>query len=116
MLLATAFLVGCCVLPFHGVMHKLMPLCETAASMMRGDTHADHDHDAAPPAPARDKQEPVKRIATEVPDALRLTAVKATQRAIAPTATTSYRSFITLGAMRCDQDVGLHTLVETFLI
>ena len=117
-LLATAFLVGCCVLPFHAVMHKLMPLCEMAASVMRGDTHAEHehDHDAVPPAPARDKQEPVKRIVTEVPDAFRLAAVTATQPAIAPTAATSYRSFITLGAMRCDRDVGLHVLVETFLI
>lgn len=116
-LLATAFLVGCCVLPFHGVMHKLMPLCEMAANVMRGDNHADHehDHDAVPP-PAREKQEPVKRIATEVPDAFRLAAMTATTRAIAPTATTAYRSFITLGAMRCDRDVGLHVLVETFLI
>ena len=116
-LLATAFLVGCCVLPFHGVMHKLMPLCEMAANVMRGDSHADHehDHDAVPP-PAREKQEPVKRIATEVPDAFRLAAMTATLRVIAPTATTAYRSFITLGAMRCDRDVGLHVLVETFLI
>ena len=117
-LLATAFLVGCCVLPFHGEMHKLMPLCEMAANVMRGDNHADHehDHDAVPPAPAREKQEPVKRIATEVPDAFRLAAMTATTRAIAPTATTAYRSFITLVAMRCDRDVGLHVLVETFLI
>lgn len=117
-LLATAFLVGCCVLPFHGVMHKLMPLCEMAANVMRGDNHAnhEHDHDAVPPAPAREKQEPVKRIATEVPDAFRLAAMTATTRAIAPTATTAYRSFIALGAMRCDRDVGLHVLVETFLI
>ena len=36
--------------------------------------------------------------------------------AIAPSATNGYRSFITLGAVRCDLDVGLHVLVETFLI
>ena len=117
-LLATVFLVGCCVLPFHQVMHKLMPICEMAASIMRGDHAADgHDHDATvPPPPGREKQEPVKRIATEVPDSFRLAAVTVAQRRVAPSATTAYRSFISLGATRCDRDVGLHVLVETFLI
>ncbi len=113
LLLATVFLVGCCVLPFHGVMHKLMPICEMAASVIRGD-HAEHE--ATPSAPAREKQEPVKRIATAVPNPFRLAAVAGEPRAVAPTATTGYRSFITLGAVRCDRDVGLHVLVETFLI
>lgn len=117
-LLATAFLVGCCVLPFHGVMHKLMPLCDMAASVMRGDHPADgHAHDQAiPPAPAREKQEPVKRIVTALPETFRLSTTVASQRLIAPTATTGFRSFITLGAIRCDQDVGLYALVETYLI
>lgn len=116
-LLATLFLVGCCALPFHGVMHKLMPLCEMAASVMRGD-HAEHghEHDALPPEPAREKQEPVRRIATEVPDAFHFLATTASERVVAPTAATAYRSFITLGAVRCDRDVGLHVLVETFLL
>ncbi len=115
-LMATVFLVGCCVLPFHAVMHKLMPICETAASIMRGDHGADgHDHDAVPPPPGREKQEPVKRIATEVPALLRL-ALVSEARSVAPSAATAYRSFISLGAVRCDRDVGLHVLVETFLI
>ena len=117
LLMATVFLVGCCVLPFHQVMHKLMPICEMAANVIRGDQAAhDDEHEATPPAPAREKQEPVKRIATEVPNLFRLAAAGAEARAIAPTATTGYRSFITLGAVRCDRDVGLHVLVETFLI
>jgi hypothetical protein len=37
LLVAVVFVVGCCVLPFHAVMHKLMPICEMAASVMRGD-------------------------------------------------------------------------------
>lgn len=117
LLLATVFLVGCCVLPFHQIAHQLMPICEMAANVIRGD-HAkhDHEHEATPPAPAREKQEPVKRIATEVPNMFRLAAVGAQTRALTPTATTGYRSFIALGATRCDRDVGLHVLVETFLI
>ena len=117
-LLATAFLIGCCVLPFHGVMHKLMPLCDMAASVMRGDHGADghdHEHDAVPP-PAREKQEPVKRIATVVPEAFRLPTTLSMARLSAPTPETGFRSFISLGATRCDQDIGLHALVETYLI
>lgn len=116
LLLATVFLVGCCVLPFHAVMHKLMPICEMAASVMRGDhaEHGEHEHDATPP-PAREKQEPVKRIATEVPSVFRLIGDDVA-RIAAVTPANDYRSFITLGAVRCDRDVGLHVLVETFLI
>lgn len=113
LLMATVFLVGCCVLPFHQVMHKLMPICELAANVIRGD-HAEHE--ATPPSPAREKQEPVKRIATEVPNLFRFAAGASEPRAVAPDATTGYRSFITLGAVRCDRDVGLHVLVKTFLI
>jgi hypothetical protein len=118
LLMATVFLVGCCVLPFHGVMHKLMPLCEMAASVIRADHggHDDHEHDAVPPSPARDKQEPVKRIATELPYAFRLAVASAETRVTASASITSYRSRIALGAVRCDRDVGLHVLVETFLI
>ncbi|MGN6186519.1 MAG: hypothetical protein ACTHQM_23025 [Thermoanaerobaculia bacterium] len=118
LLLAAVFLVGCCVLPFHGVMHKVMPLCETAANVIRGEHagHADHEHDATPASPAREKQEPVKRVFTEVPDTFRVAALSAETRVIALSSIASYRSFITLGAMRCDRDVGLHVLVATFLI
>ena len=116
LLLATVFFVGCCVLPFHSVMHKLMPICELAASVMRGDHgQGGHEHDATP-APAREKQEPVKRIVTEVPSLFRLAGTDAAVRIAAASPATGYRSFITLGAVRCDQDVGFHVLVETFLI
>ena len=116
-LLATVFLLGCCLLPFHGVMHKLMPVCDMAASIMRGDHGADgHGHDEAAVPPAREKQEPVKRIALAVPDAFRFAAASSALRVTNPSATTSYRSFITLGAIRCDRDVGLSVLDHTFLI
>lgn len=109
LLVGTVYLVGCCVLPFHAVMHELMPVCEMAVHAMRG------EHDPAPTS-VPEKQEPVKRIVTRVPDMFRLGAVATTQHTVTPTASTSYRSFITLGAIRCDRDVGLHALVQTFLI
>ena len=116
LLLATVFLFGCCVLPFHHVVHKLMPVCDIAANILRGhqDAHG-HEHETVPPSPAREKQEPVKRVATETPEMFRLVATTVV-RSLALTATTAYRSYITLGAVRCDRDVGLHVLVETFLI
>ena len=114
-LLAAVFVFGCCVLPFHHLAHRLMPVCEMAASMMRGDGgEHEHRHDATPPP--REKQEPVKSIASEVPVAFRLAAATGAGQARTPDAASGYRSFITLGAVRCDRDVGLHVLVETFLI
>lgn len=115
LLLAVVFLVGCCVLPFHGVMHKLMPLCDIAATIVRGEHEEDsHEHAAIPPA--REKQDAGKRIDTAVPMTFRLAAANRTTRLLVENAATAYRSFISLGAVRCDQDVGLHVLVETFLI
>lgn len=114
LLMATVFLVGCCVLPFHNVVHKLMPICQMAVSVIRGDQPAEHDPGAVPPT--RERQEPAKRIVTIAPNVFRLAVSTAAERTLAPTAMTGYRSFITLGAVRCDRDVGLHVLVETFLI
>jgi hypothetical protein len=111
LLAATVFLVGCCVLPFHGIIHKMLPLCQEAAEMVSGD----HHHDA-PATPAKQKEEPVKRVATETTETFQLVAATGAQQAAVPTASARYRSFISLGATRCDQDVGLNVLVHTFLI
>ncbi len=111
LLLVTAFLVGCCALPFHGVMHKVMPLCAMATQVIAG-----HGHEAQPQTPAREKQDPVKQITTVVPQSFRLAIAMSSQRTVAPTAATAYRSFISLGAVRCDRDVGLHVVDATFLI
>jgi hypothetical protein len=115
LLLGAVFLVGCCILPFHGLIHKLAPICETAAAMMTGDHHDGDHHDPAPAAPARQKDEPVKRIVTEASEVFRLTPATVPHLAAA-TAATDYRSFISLGASRCDQDIGLYVLVDSFLI
>src|SRR6202023_791863 len=71
--LATIFLVGCCVLPFHGVIHRLMPICHVAAALMSGHHH-DSGHDAQTAVPAREKQQPVKRLVSEAPQFVRLFA------------------------------------------
>lgn len=114
LLFGTVFLVGCCVLPFHRTLHRMMPICSAVAAFMRGGA-AGHDH-AQPSSPAREKEEPVKRMVTALPAAFRLVVTRAALHLPTPSASTAYRSFIALGAIRCDQDVGLHLLVETFRI
>jgi len=111
LLMAAVFLFGCCVLPFHRVVHRLMPLCNMAADVLRGQHAADHPQQA----PAREKQEPLKRVALELAHGSRVTPAIALH-AVTPSDRTAYRSFISLGAMRCDRDVGLHLLVATLLI
>jgi hypothetical protein len=114
-LAAVVFLFGCCVLPFHAYIHKAMPMCHMAMGILSGE-HADHHDGAHQPLPARARQEPVKRIATEIPRSFQLAPLTSVLRPVAPADTNAYRSFITLGALRCDQDVGLYVLVATLLI
>jgi len=105
-LAATVFLVGCCVLPFHGLIHKVMPLCEIAAHMMRGEHGQDHHHDAQP-VPVPEKQEPVKRLVKLLLPVQNSAAMTVDVPSPSPATTpAAYRSFITLGAARCDDDVG----------
>lgn len=100
---ATVFYFGCCVLPFHRVLHKVAaPLCHVATSPQS-------DEEVPPPAP-------VKRITAVAPHAIRLASINATVVAPPIPRITSYRDFLSHGAVRCDRDVGLHVLVETFRI
>lgn len=114
LLTAVVFVFGCCVLPFHNAIHKALPLCNLAVAFIRGDHHGQHDQQT--PAPAREKQEPVKRIATEVPRSVHLAGAPAAEQRVTASNAATYRSFIAFGAIRCDRDVGLHLLVATLLI
>src|SRR5258708_534753 len=104
-----------CVLPFHDSIRKAMPLCHLAMGVLSGE-HADHHDGARRPLPARATQEPVKRIATDLPRSFQLAGVTSVVRVTVPKDANAYRSFISLGALRCDQDVGLHLLACTLLI
>src|SRR5262245_38303842 len=113
LLVSAVFIFGCCVLPFHHLIHRVMPLCQIAAQIVSGGHH--HGDAGQVPMPAREKQEPAKRICTAVPVAYALDRAVSETRVVTLTAA-SYRNFLSLGAMRCDQDVGLHVVIETFLI
>lgn len=109
----TILLVGCCSLPFHRAIHRVMPLCDAAMRMMSGDAG---DGQRDPSAPAREKQDPAQRIVITVPSFYRPAGPTATLFISSTHSETGYRSFMSLGALRCDHDVGLHVLDETFLI
>jgi hypothetical protein len=112
---ALVFVFGCCVLPFHAYIHRAMPLCHLAMEVIVGG-HGEHAGGAQQPLPAGERQEPVKRIATNVPRSVQLAALSSAWRAVTAIDTSAYRSFISLGALRCDQDVGLHLLGGILLI
>jgi hypothetical protein len=111
LLVSVVWLFGCCVLPFHAYIHKVIPLCHVAMGMMTGEQHGSPQQQL----PASKKQTPAPRMSTDVPRTFHLPTA-ASSSAIAKNAITAYRDFIALGAVRCDRDVGLHVLIATFLI
>jgi hypothetical protein len=113
-LASVVFLFGCCALPFHSVVHKVMPVCHLAVQFLRGDQLKPAD--AQQPLPAREKQEPPKRIATNAPRSREVAFQAPIERTVAANDAIASRSFIALGAIRCDRDVGLHLLAGILLI
>lgn len=105
----SVFLFGCCVLPFHRYVHRIMPLCGGIVRALGHNT----DQDATPPAtrPAR-RPAVAKALA---PDAPASVDVRVSRLASMPPPA-SLRNVISLGALRCDDDVGLHLLLTTLLI
>ena len=104
LLVAAVFLFGCCVLPFHHVLHKVVPLCKVAAGILHSH-HPDRDH---PAATAPEKQQPVKRLVSQTTSVYRLNVRVAAVASAVLSSPARYRSLIALGAVRCDRDVGLH--------
>jgi hypothetical protein len=104
------FLFGCCVLPFHDVVHRAFPICGHIAGIL---SHAHHDQ-PAPATPASVKRAPVPAtIAVSCP--MRVAATDAAPLRAAHVAR-SLRNIRSLGALRVDDDIGLHALFVTFLI
>jgi len=108
--IAVVFYFGCCVLPFHRTLHRLMPLC----SMATHQTSAD-DHRTSTPASERQQLKPRFVSASASREHLQVSIVTSglprTGSALA------YRSFISLGATRCDRDVGLRLqLLDTLRV
>ena len=113
-LAATVFIFGCCVLPFHKLIHSVAPLCTMAAGMMAGPHDADHKNE---PVPASEKQTQTVKSPTELTARFSPVTQDVSQRSLLPAAERQrFRDLISLGALRCDQDVGSEVLLQTFRI
>jgi hypothetical protein len=106
------FLFGCCVLPFHRVLHRVFP-CVHAAGILSG-AHGDH----TPAAPGRSKAAPAIAKVLPAKVSAQNSQVASQRLLLSPAAHNdrALRNLRSLGAMRVDDDIGLHTLLATFLI
>ena len=112
-LAATLFIFGCCVLPFHKVIHSVAPLCTMAAGMMTGQHHG---ADEQPQVPAAEKQNQPSKFSTELTARYSAVLRDASHRNVIPADRKGVRDQVSLGALRCDQDVGSAVLLQTFRI
>lgn len=111
-LVAAVFLFGCCVLPFHG--HRMSPLCH-AASAILGGHGGDHETVRHPVTLPKVGAAPALTVPSR---SVSLTPSPMNARfsirsAVAHRAT---RCWLSHGAARCDDDVGLELLLATFRI
>ena len=118
-LLLAFVLIGCCALPFHGLVHQWVP-CHMAQAVLAAHEDGaggDHDPPASPAPQKRDAPTPELRLAGRgEPRSTVATALLSPPlaRLAGPI---SHRSQLALGAMRCDDDVGLRlALLDTLRI
>ena len=115
--LAGIFVFGCCIFPFHKYLHGAMPLCHLASGVLAGHHDGDEhggDHPATPP-PSREKLS-IASSSVVASVAVRLFMTTDVTRQRFDTARSDHRSVISLGAVRCENDVGLQLLLTTFRI
>ena len=98
----SVLIFGCCALPFHRVIHRVFPVC---TGIMK--TH--ESHTPTTPATVTAKRAPVVFAKTAPKIATAIVP-------FTPRPSPLLRNRITLGALRCDDDVGLHLLLLTLLI
>lgn len=103
--LAALLLFGCCVLPLHRQIHQVVPLCHIAAKLTQG-TGETRDQST----PAQEKQVS-KKVFTELTSRFAMTRQLGTLTPLVASFPADHRSFITLGAVRCDEDVGMRLLL-----
>lgn len=114
-LLAAGLVFGCCILPFHKYLHAAMPLCNLASAILSGHPDGNEQRSAQPATAPRSHE----KVSAAAPATLGLNPFFGTTdgtRARLETARSDPRSFISLGAVRCEDDVGLLLLLTTFRI
>ena len=110
--IAAVAILGCCRLPFHGLVHRVMPLCELATAALAHHHHGEDD--PAVPAPARPESKPSAEHAWRVPERLAISPPFVAAASLPPAAGQPPRRTLPIGAFRCDDDVGTRlAFVET---
>jgi hypothetical protein len=103
----SAFLFGCCALPFHRVLHRYLPICGSIVRFMTPDSH----HEATPDKVITKKHPPATIVTA------RTHAVPAWRtRQLPPAIAHRLRDQLSHGALRCDNDVGLLLFLAVMLI
>ena len=110
--LLAAFLFGCCALPFHRVLHRALPICGYVTGILSGANH--EQHDATPASNKRGatiaKGVPTKTVICDRRMSRPLSVFHVAHNAPA------LQNIRTLGALRVDDDIGLHALFSIYLI
>jgi hypothetical protein len=102
----SAFLFGCCALPFHRVVHRYLPICGSIVRFMTPDSH----HESVPGKVVTKKHSPISIVATRTDE------VPITQARQLSSTASHLRDQLAHGALRCDNDVGLLLLLSMMLI
>jgi hypothetical protein len=118
-LVLAVVLVGCCALPFHGIVHRFMPLCHMAEAALTAHQHGSqhgHEQPAAPPSQKQDGQDGPRIAWKGEPRAWGVSPL-ATGSAFQLSQDVAHRSQLSPGALRCDDDVGTRlALLDTLRI
>jgi hypothetical protein len=119
-LLLAVVLIGCCALPFHGVVHEWLPchVAQAALSTHSGESPGHPREPATPAQPKRERDHSDPQRLTERPDLRSSPAAALLARTPAtPPGAAAQRSRLPLGATRCDDDVGTRlALLDTLRI
>ena len=99
--------VGCCALPFHALVHRVIPLCAMAEAALTAHHHGEHDGHEQPATPPQ-KQDDHARARPAVKPESRATLLAALPSGslISLPPSVMLRSQLSPGAFRCDDDVG----------
>jgi hypothetical protein len=111
-------LIGCCALPLHGMVHSILPLCETAESVLAGQGHDGQEHEHRAPAP-RQKQDQQEgpRLAWKTVPRVGVVSLPAAVALHELPLDVARRSQSAPSAFRCDDDVGTRlALLDTLRI
>ena len=117
-LVLAVMLIGCCALPLHGLVHKLLPLCQIAEQALTAHHHGDegHDHPSTPAPQKQDQQDGPRLVWKSEPRSSIQAALTSWSLRELPQSV-AHRSQTAPGAFRCDDDVGTRlALLDTLRI